>query len=99
MWHVSPAKTQISLRNLIRVFDGRCMGSQRSNVSLGDFLRLIRVCGCADWFGPECNRCMVACVHNEESDQPVHSGILIRVFDGRCLGSQGNVSSGAQLKL
>ena len=36
--------------SLIRVFNGRSMGSQGSNISLGRKLRLIRLCKCADCF-------------------------------------------------
>ena len=36
----------------------------------------------------------------KDSEQPAYSRILIRVFDGCCLGSQGySVSSDASLKL
>ena len=41
----------------------------------------------------------VSCTPIEDSDPPVHSRSLIRVFDGRFLGSQGsNVSSGGKLR-
>ena len=36
------------VRSLIKVFGGRSMGSQRSNVSSGGSVRLIRLYGCAD---------------------------------------------------
>ena len=77
---------------LIRVFDGRCMGSQGSSVSSGVQLRLIRLCGCADWFGStECNRCMVkgACAPNKDSDQSAHACFLIKVFDGPAWVARG----------
>ena len=42
----------------------------------------------------------MACVPIEDSDQPVHPCSLIKVFDGRSMGSQGSkVSSGGKLRL
>ena len=45
-------------------------------------------------------RYTLACVPIEDSDQPAHPRSLIRVFDGRSMGSKGsNVSSGGKLRL
>ena len=41
----------------------------------------------------------LACALIEDSDQPAHTRRLIRVFDGRSMGSKGsNVSSGGKLR-
>ena len=46
------------------------------------------------------NRYKLACFPIEDSDQAAHPRSLIRVFDGRFMGSQGsNVSSGGKLRL
>ena len=45
-------------------------------------------------------RYLLACAHIEDSDQPVHSHSLIRVVDGRLMGSQeSNPSSGGKLRI
>ena len=45
----APIKDSVQPR-LVRVFGGYSMGSQGSDVSSCRKLRLIRLCGCADWF-------------------------------------------------
>ena len=41
----------------------------------------------------------LTCAHIKDSDQPAYPRSLVRVFDGRCMGSQGsNVSSGKKTK-
>ena len=45
-------------------------------------------------------RYKLACAPIEDSDQPAQMRRLIRVFDGRSMGSQGfSVSSGGKLRL